>query len=80
MKLGEVDSADLVTRSGSEQSGRRPVILVSHDALNQGPGWRSMMVVPISTSSSHGKRGPTVIELRVGLAAWRRRALPLVIR
>jgi len=25
--------------------------------------WRSIIVVPISTSSSQGKRGPTVIEL-----------------
>src|SRR5580658_697712 len=31
MKRGEVYWADLVPRSGSEQTGRRPVILVSHD-------------------------------------------------
>ena len=63
MKRGEVYWADLVPRSGSEQTGRRPVILVSHDGFNQTPGWRSILVVPISTSSSQGKRGPTVIEL-----------------
>ena len=63
MKRGEVYWADLVPRSGSEQTGRRPVILVSHDGFNQTPGWRSIIVVPISTSSSQGKRGPTVIEL-----------------
>ena len=34
--------------------------------LNQTPGWRSIIVVPISTSSSQGKRGPTVIELSGG--------------
>jgi hypothetical protein len=38
--------ADLVPRSGSEQTGRHPVILMSHDGFNQTPGWRSMIVVP----------------------------------
>jgi len=68
MKRGEVYWADLVPRSGSEQRGRRPVILVSNDGFNQTPGWRSMIVVPISTSTSKGKRGPTVIELPGGAA------------
>jgi mRNA-degrading endonuclease toxin of MazEF toxin-antitoxin module len=68
MKRGEVYWADLVPRSGSEQTGRRPVILVSHDGFNQTPGWRSIIVVPISTSSSQGKRGPTVIEISGGAA------------
>jgi len=66
MKRGDVYWADLVPRSGSEQTGRRPVIVVSHDGFNQTPGWRSVNVVPISTSSSQGKRGPTVIELSGG--------------
>jgi len=68
MKRGDVYWADLVRRSGSEQTGRRPVIVVSHDGFNQTPGWRSIIVVPISTSSSQGKRGPTVIELSRGIA------------
>jgi len=66
MKRGEVYWADLVPRSGSEQTGRRPVVLMSHDAFNQTPGWRSIIVVPISTSSAQGKRAPTVIELSGG--------------
>lgn len=68
MNRGEVYWADLVPRSGSEQTGRRPVILVSHDGFNHTPGWRSIIVVPISTSSSQGKRGPTVIEISGGAA------------
>jgi mRNA interferase MazF len=68
VKHGEVYWADLVPRSRSEQSGRRPVILVSHDGFNQTLGWRSIIVVPISTSSSQGKRGPTVIEISGGVA------------
>jgi len=66
MKRGAVYWADLVPRSGSEQTGRRPVIVMSHDGFNQTPGWKSIIVVPISTSSSQGKRGPTVIELSGG--------------
>jgi mRNA interferase MazF len=68
MKRGEVYWADLVPRSGSEQTGRRPVILVSHDGFNQTPTWKSVIVVPISTSASQGKRGPTVVELPGGSA------------
>ena len=68
MKRGEVYWADLVPRSGSEQTGRRPVIVVSHDGFNQTPAWKSIIVVPISTSPSQGKRGPTVVELPGGSA------------
>ena len=56
MKRGEIYWADLAPRSGSEQTGRRPVILVSHDGFNQTPSWKSIIVVPISTSASQGKR------------------------
>ena len=66
MKRGEVHWADLVPRSGSEQTGRRPVIVVSHDGFNQAPGWRSIIVVPLSTSTSQGRRGPTVVEIPGG--------------
>ena len=52
MKRGEVYWADLVPRSGSEQRGRRPVIVISHDAFNQTQGWRSIIVVPLSTSAA----------------------------
>ncbi|MGO9257032.1 MAG: type II toxin-antitoxin system PemK/MazF family toxin [Bryobacteraceae bacterium] len=45
-----------------------PAILVSNDGFNQAPGWRSVIVVPISTSSSQGRRAPTVIELAGGTA------------
>ena len=68
MKRGDVYWADLVPRSGSERTGRRPVIVMSHDGFNQTPGWRSIIVVPISTSSSQGGRGPTVVEISGGTA------------
>jgi mRNA-degrading endonuclease toxin of MazEF toxin-antitoxin module len=75
MKRGEVHWADLVPRSGSEQTGRRPVIVVSHDGFNQTPAWRSIIVVPISTSASQGKRGPTVVELPAGSAGLPRTSI-----
>lgn len=66
MKRGEIYWADLVPRSGSEQTGRRPVLVVSHDGFNQTTAWKSIIVVPITTSASQAKRGPTVVELRDG--------------
>jgi mRNA-degrading endonuclease toxin of MazEF toxin-antitoxin module len=42
------------------------VIIISHDGFNQTIGWRSIIVVPISTSASQGRRGPTVIEIPAG--------------
>lgn len=66
MKRGEIYWATLVPRSGSEQRGTRPVIVVSNDAFNVTPSWRSVIVVPVSTSASQLKRGPTAILLPIG--------------
>jgi len=66
MRRGEVHWADLVPRSGSEQTGRRPVIVVSNDGFNRVPSWRSVIVVPVWTSSTQGGRGPTVVEVPAG--------------
>ena len=66
MKRGEVYLADLSPRSGSEQQGRRPVIIVSHDGFNQTARWRSIIVVPLSTSGAQARRGPTAVELPDG--------------
>jgi mRNA interferase MazF len=66
MKRGEVHWADVVLRSGSEQTGRRPVIVMSHDGFNQTLSWKSIIIVPISTSASQGWRGPTVVEIPAG--------------
>jgi mRNA interferase MazF len=72
MKRGEVYWAQLAPRSGSEQAGRRPVILVSNDGFNQTPGWRSVIVVPVSTSSAQAVRGPTVVAIPSGVAGLTR--------
>lgn len=68
MKRGDVFWANIAPRSGSEQSGRRPVVILSHDAFNQTPGWRSIIVIPISSFASQARRGPTVVALAAGTA------------
>ena len=61
MKRGDVYWAELRPRSGCEQKGRRPIVVVSHDGFNQVHGWRSVIVVPCSTSERQAKRGPTAV-------------------
>ena len=68
MKRGDIYWANLAPRSGSEQTGRRPVIILSHDAFNQTPGWRSIIVIPLSTSQKQARRGPTIVALTAGTA------------
>ena len=60
--------AALGPRSGAEQKGRRPVIVVSHDSFNQTPGWQSVIVVPVSSSAAQRRRGPSVVLLPEGCA------------
>ena len=56
MRRGDVVWADLGRPVGREASRRRPVIIVSHDALNRvtaGLGRGVVTVVPITTSVEH---------------------------
>jgi mRNA interferase MazF len=77
VKRGDVFWADLVPRSGSEQSGRRPVVIVSHDGFNQVLAWRSIIVVPLSTSPKQRRRGPTAVVLPKGTAGLRQESVAL---
>jgi mRNA interferase MazF len=72
VRRGEVYWAELAPRSGSEQTGRRPVIIVSHDGFNQVPTWRSVIVVPISTAQTQLGRGPTAVPLPRGAGGLQR--------
>lgn len=47
---GDIYFVDLSPRSGSEQAGRRPCIVVSTDAFNLVRGWRSITVIPLTSS------------------------------
>jgi mRNA interferase MazF len=77
VRRGEVYGAALAPRSGSEQQGKRPVIVVSHDGFNQTTGWRSVIVVPVSTSSSQAARGPTAVTLPKGAGGLRAESVAL---
>lgn len=77
MTRGEVYWAMLTPRSGSEQAGRRPVIVISRDAFNQAPRWRSVIVVPLSTSASQARRGPTAVVLPAGTGGLAREGVAL---
>jgi mRNA interferase MazF len=77
MKRGDLYWADLIPRSCSEQRGRRPVLIVSHDGFNQVPGWRSIIVVPISTSAEQAMRGPTAIHLPEGTGGLKKDSIAL---
>lgn len=74
---GDVFWADVSPRSGSEQRGRRPVIVVSSDGFNLTPSWRSAVVVPISTSPIQARRGPTAIPLPAGVGGLPRASVAL---
>jgi mRNA interferase MazF len=77
VKRGDVFWADVVPRSGSEQAGRRPVVVVSHDGFNRVEAWRSIIVVPLSTSAAQRRRGPTAIVLPKGTGGLRKESVAL---
>ena len=66
MRRGDIFIANLNPRSGSEQTGLRPVIIVSHDSFNITSNWNSLIVVPLSTSNSQARRSPTIVLLAKG--------------
>ena len=64
---GDVYFVELTPRTGSEQTGRRPCVIVSTDAFNLAKGWQSLTVVPLTTSS-RWKASLTVVRLKKGEA------------
>jgi mRNA interferase MazF len=77
MKRGDVFWADLAPRSGSERKGRRPVVIVSNDGFNRVEAWHSIIVVPLSTSAAHRRRGPTAITIPKGAGGLREETVAL---
>jgi mRNA interferase MazF len=77
MKRGDIYWADLIPRSGSEQTGRRPVVVVSHDGFNRIAAWRSVIVVPLSTSAAQFRRGPTAVGLPAGSAGLTKQSIAI---
>ncbi len=77
MKRGDIYWAALTPRSGSEQQGARRVIVISHDAFNQVPTWRSVIVIPVTTSQAQASRGPTAIPIPAGAGGLKKQSVAL---
>lgn len=77
MRRGEVWWVELRPLSGSEQQGRRPAIVVSHDALNGVEAWRSIVVVPVTTSRRQAIRRLTTAPLEAGEGGLQRDSVAL---
>lgn len=77
MRRGEIYWAILDPRSGSEQGGRRPVVILSNDTFNTNANWRSVIVVPLSTSFNQARRGPTAVLIPTGQAGLHRDSVAL---
>ncbi len=57
---------DLALRSGSEQMGRRPGIVVSSNTFSENPRWRSVTVVPLTSSPRWQIPSPTTVAFAKG--------------
>lgn len=77
MRRGEIWDATLHPRSGAEQAGRRPVVVVSNDGFNAVEAWRSVIVVPFSTSEKQRARGPTAVAFKKGAGGLRKSSVAL---
>ena len=53
------------------------MIVVSHDGFNEVPTWRSVIVVPVSTSETQARRGPTAVLLATGAGGLRAASVAL---
>jgi mRNA-degrading endonuclease toxin of MazEF toxin-antitoxin module len=51
--------------------------VVSHDGFNETPTWRSVIVVPVSTSDGQARRGPTAVPLPGGAGGLRAASVAL---
>lgn len=71
MKRGDVYLASLRPRSGAEIHGERPVLVLSHDSFNSLATWRSVIVVPLTTSAKQARRGPTAVPIPDGSGGLR---------
>jgi len=80
VKRGEIHWVDLKPRSGSEQKGKRPCLIISNDGFNLTPNWRSIIVIPLSTAKVQSRRGPTAIFLPKGSGNLTRPSIALCHR
>lgn len=53
------------------------MIVVSNDGFNLTPAWRSIIVIPLSTSQAQARRGPTAVWLPRGACGLDRDSVAL---
>ena len=53
------------------------MIVVSNDGFNETPRWRSVIVVPVSTSGTQAARGPTAVPLSKGAGGMKKASIAL---
>ena len=53
------------------------MVIVSNDGFNLTPTWRSLIVVPVSTSDPQARRGPTAVALPSGAGGLPRAGVAL---
>jgi len=56
VKRGEVYDADLDPVRGSEQAGKRPIIIVQTDRLNKIAGYTVVVVIPVTAEQVDQRR------------------------
>lgn len=68
---------NLHPRTGSEQRGHRPAVIVSHDVFNVHPRWNSLIVVPMSTSQRQLRNQGSSVRIEAGESGLRRTSVAL---
>ncbi len=66
MQRGDVYNITFEPRSGSEQRGSRPGVIISTDAMNLNPRWNSFVVIPIT--SKVRLSSPSMVSFERGVA------------
>ncbi len=66
MVRGDVYNATLEASQGSEQTGTRPVVIVSRDAINRSSP--VVIVVPVTSRANKNRIYPSHVEIRAGEA------------
>lgn len=62
VRRGEIYKIDLSNgRSGHETQGERPAIIFSNDVFNGNASWKTVIVIPVTTSVSQARRSYGVV-------------------
>ena len=74
---GQIYFVKLEPRSGSEQAGTRPCIVISSNAFNEVSSWRSITVLPLTSAERWLEPRATTVILNKGEANLPRKSAAL---